>query len=55
MNFLLIWEEYLVVFLFILSGCDSDDVLDEPNNPSSLQPEERLTRTRSRRGGNYTG
>lgn len=32
-------------------GCDSDEVLEDPGTPNSLQPEVRLSRTHSRRGG----
>lgn len=44
------------VFYLLLVGIDNDDVLVEDlGSPTTLQPEERLTRTRSRRGGKTRG
>ena len=44
------------VFYLLLVGIDNDDVLvEDPGSPTTLQPEERLARTRSRRGGKTRG
>jgi len=40
--------------VFHFEGIDNEDVLEDPGTPDALQPEGRLNRTRSKRGGKYT-
>ena len=49
-------EKPRFVFYLLLVGIDNDDVLvEDPGSPTTLPPEERFTRTRSRRGGKTRG